>query len=66
MTAALQPKGTVSLVKWASSKFAKVPHINTLRKWAREKQIEPAPKLFGREYFVQPAARYVGKKENTK
>lgn len=59
-TTAEQPK-QITLADWAKAQFATVPHVNTLRKWAREKQIQPAPKLVGRSYLVMPAAKYVGK-----
>lgn len=58
---ALQPKDRITLAQWAAAQFATVPHANTLRKWAREGQIQPAPEFIGREYFVAPTARYVGK-----
>lgn len=58
-----EPLKKIALHDWASTQFAKVPHINTLRKWARTKQIKPAPELVGREYLVLPTARYVGKKK---
>lgn len=59
--AALRPKDTVTLEEWAAAQFTQVPHANTLRKWARDGQIQPRPELVGRSYFVQPSARYVGK-----
>lgn len=61
-TTAERPK-KITLAEWAAAQFAKVPHVNTLRKWAREKQIKPVPELVGREYLVLPHARYVGKKK---
>jgi hypothetical protein len=51
----------ITLHEWAEAQFAHVPHVNTLRKWARTKQIRPCPQLVGREYLVLPHARYVGK-----
>lgn len=60
-TTAEAPK-QITLHEWAEAQFAHVPHVNTLRKWARTKQIKPAPVLVGREYLVLPTARYVPKK----
>lgn len=61
-TTAVQAKA-ITLAEWAAARFAKVPHVNTLRKWARERQIRPVPKLVGREYLVLPHAQYVGKRK---
>lgn len=60
---ALQPINKITLAQWAASQFAQVPHANTLRKWAREGLIQPAPEFIGREYFVAPTARYVGRQK---
>lgn len=59
--AALRPNGALTLDEWARARFDQIPHANTLRKWAREKQIKPEPVLVGRSYFVAPDAQYVGK-----
>lgn len=59
-TTAEAPK-KITLGDWAAAQFAKVPHVNTLRKWAREGHIQPQPELVGREYLVLPTARYVQK-----
>lgn len=55
------PPPKIPLAEWARSKFAKVPHVNTLRKWARDGHIKPAAEFVGREYLVSPNARYVAK-----
>lgn len=60
-TTAEAPK--ITLAVWASTQFAEVPHVNTLRKWAREGHIQPAAELIGREYYVLPHARYVARKK---
>lgn len=60
-TTATVPK--ITLGDWAKSQFARVPHVNTLRKWAREGDIQPRPELVGREYLVLPSARYVPRRK---
>lgn len=60
-TQAAMPQKQITLHAWASAQFAKVPHVNTLRKWAHDGYIQPAPTKVGREYLVLPTARYVGK-----
>lgn len=61
-TATAEAPKKITLADWAAAQFAKVPHVNTLRKWAREGHIQPEPELIGREYFVLPNARYVREK----
>lgn len=51
----------ITLLEWATAQFKKVPHVNTLRKWAHDGNIEPKPEKVGREYLVLPTARYVAK-----
>lgn len=36
-----------------------MPHMNTLRRWARAGKIFPFPKKHGRAYFVKEDARYI-------
>lgn len=55
----MNPK-LVTLEAWAATQFGDAaPHLNTLRRWARGKRIEPAPVKHGRTYFVAPHAVYV-------
>lgn len=54
-----KPALQVTLTEWAAARFKRVPHIVTLRRWAREQHIEPAPERVGREWKVDPRARYV-------
>jgi hypothetical protein len=63
MTTATAEAPKITLAAWAASQFAEVPHVNTLRKWARTGQIRPKPELVGREYLVLPTARYVRRKK---
>lgn len=55
MTAQLLP-----IDKWATEIYGEdAPTIHTLRRWARDGHIYPAPEKHGRSYFVSPSARYV-------
>lgn len=57
MSTAQQP--LISLITWAERTYeGKPPCLNTLRKWAREALIQPAPQRHGRAYYVSPDARY--------
>lgn len=50
----------VLLSTWARMAYQDAPpHLNTLRKWARDALIQPAPQRHGRAYYVDPDARYV-------
>lgn len=50
----------VPLEEWASAKFGEhAPHICTLRRWARDGKIYPAPRKVGRDWLVRPHADYV-------
>jgi hypothetical protein len=48
----------VTLEKWGEDSFAPPPSLSTLRKWAREGRISPAPVKHGRSYYVDPDAHY--------
>lgn len=49
----------IILEAWAAATYGESsPHINTLRRWARDALIVPAPEKHGRTYYVSPAARY--------
>lgn len=48
----------VTLEEWAGDHFRTPPSTNTLRKWAREGRIAPAPVKHGRSYYVEPTAQY--------
>lgn len=50
----------ITLEAWAEAVFGEAaPHVQTLRRWARESRIHPAPRRHGRAYFVEPGAQYV-------
>lgn len=49
-----------TLEDWAKAKYGDhVPTRDTLRRWAREGKIFPAPKKHGRTYFLPAHAQYV-------
>ena len=48
----------LTLEAWAEHHFGVPPHPNTLRKWARDGFIQPAPKKVGRGYLVDENAVY--------
>lgn len=49
----------ITLEAWAIATYGgHSPHINTLRRWARDALIVPAPEKHGRTYYVSPSARY--------
>lgn len=50
----------ITLQVWAAQEFAKVPHRNTLYRWARNGWIFPIPKKHGRDYLLEPYAKFVG------
>lgn len=53
-------KPLVLLAEWAKQTYSgAVPCATTLRKWARDALIQPAPLRHGRSYYVDPDARYV-------
>jgi len=49
----------ITLENWAATTYGEAsPHINTLRRWARDALIVPIPEKHGRTYYVSPSARY--------
>ncbi|PUA41453.1 excisionase [Pseudomonas protegens] len=48
----------VTLGEWAATEFKTPPCPNTLRRWAKEGLITPAPIKHGRSYYVESDARY--------
>jgi hypothetical protein len=49
----------IPLHDWAERTYGDAaPCIHTLRRWARDNRIAPAPQKHGRSYFVSPDARY--------
>lgn len=50
----------VPLQVWATRTYGDAaPCLATLRRWARESRIFPAPEKHGRSYFVRPDAEYL-------
>lgn len=48
----------VTLEEWAREHFRTPPSSNTLRRWARDGLITPAPVKHGRSYYVDDDACY--------
>lgn len=49
----------ITLEAWAVATYGEAsPHINTLRRWARDSLIIPTPEKHGRTYYVSPNAHY--------
>lgn len=49
----------ITLEAWAVATYGEAsPHINTLRRWARDALITPTPEKHGRTYYVSPNAHY--------
>lgn len=49
----------ITLEAWAAATYGEAsPHINTLRRWARDAMIVPTPEKHGRTYYVRPDAKY--------
>ena len=59
MNTAIKPR-FITLREWAETMFSKVPHENTLLRWAREGRIQPQPKKIGKRWQVTPTAEYRG------
>ena len=50
----------ITLENWAELNYGSAsPNMDTLRRWAREARIYPAPQKHGRTYFVAPDACYL-------
>lgn len=49
----------MSLESWAKARYEDPPPIGTLRKWARNGNIYPAPEKEGTQYRVRPDAVYI-------
>ncbi|MEQ0423236.1 excisionase [Klebsiella sp. JB_Kp036] len=49
----------LTLEEWASRTYETPPSLSSLRRWAREGRIYPAPELHGKTYRVHPDAVYV-------
>ena len=49
----------VTLQEWAGMMFSKIPHNNTLRRWANDGKISPPPRKVGKSWQVKRDAQYV-------
>ncbi|MFM2058433.1 MAG: hypothetical protein RLY71_2818 [Pseudomonadota bacterium] len=47
----------ITLSEWASRRYSPPPSAWTLRRWAREGDIHPAPERVGKAYYVDEHAR---------
>lgn len=50
----------ILLVEWASRRYDPPPPLFTLRRWARDGEIQPAPEKAGKHYYVLEQAERVG------
>jgi predicted site-specific integrase-resolvase len=59
MSAILKPR-LIRLETWASEVYGSdAPSLRTLRNWAKDGRIYPAPQKQGRSYYVQADAQYI-------
>lgn len=49
----------ITLTAWAARQFDPPPAERTLRIWARQGRIYPAPIKVGRSYYVEPTAQHI-------
>lgn len=50
----------VMLRDWAARRYDPVPSDFTLRRWARDGEIVPAPEKVGKHYYVDEKAERIG------
>jgi len=50
----------VLLREWAAKRYSPVPPDFTLRRWARDGEIVPAPEKVGKFYYVDERAERIG------
>ena len=50
----------ITLRAWAEQNFDPPPKPKRLQRWARDCWIFPIPEKIGREYYVDPDARFIG------
>ena len=48
----------ITLEAWAAANFDPAPTMPTLRAWARQGRIHPAPVKAGRTWYVEESAQY--------
>lgn len=56
----------LNLMEWASETYSTPPSLSTLRRWAREGRIYPAPELHGKEYKLHPDSVYVNPRKHVR
>lgn len=49
----------ITLEAWAALHYDPPPSLRTLREWARDGRIQPAPQKVGRTYYVRPDAMHI-------
>jgi len=60
------PSRLTTLEAWARAKYGEhAPNMDTLRRWAREGKIFPAPQKQGRAYYLPEHAEYVNDYNNS-
>ncbi len=47
----------ITLAAWAAARYDPIPSLWTLRRWAREHELHPAPELVGKTYYIDENAR---------
>ena len=47
----------ITLAAWAAARYSPAPSLWTLRRWARENELHPAPELVGKTYYIDENAR---------
>lgn len=50
----------IPLTEWAARRYNPPPPLFTLRRWARDGEIQPAPEKVGKAYYVAEQAERVG------
>lgn len=55
----------IPLREWAARRYDPIPSDFTLRRWAREGEIVPAPELVGKAYYVEEKAERLNTRPQT-
>lgn len=50
----------ILLTQWADARYDPAPPLFTLRRWARNGEIQPPPEKVGKAYYVRADAERVG------
>ena len=50
----------ITLSEWAAKRYNPPPPLFTLRRWARDGEIQPAPEKVGKAYYVHENAERIG------